>query len=67
MFYRLKEPNQYIVPAGLLGSDSELKFDKQIFIDSKPSYYSFANKTKEMTGEEVFAEYGADSWATDSF
>jgi hypothetical protein len=58
LFYRLKETQQYIVPAGLLNIDSEsLTFVHQIFIDEKPSYYHFANETKNMTGEEVFAKY----------
>ena len=29
----------------------------QIFIDEKPPYYDFANKTKTMTGAEVFAAF----------
>ena len=29
----------------------------QIFIDEKPAYYDFANKTKNMTGAEVFAAF----------
>ncbi len=32
-------------------------FDHQIFIDEKPDYYSFSNKTYNVTGEEVFAQY----------
>ena len=56
LFYRLKESGQYIMPAGLfesLGYD----FDHQIFIDRKPGWYAFANETRNMTGEEVFAQY----------
>jgi hypothetical protein len=34
-----------------------LVFDRQIFIDEKPEYYSFANETKNMTGAEVFAQF----------
>jgi len=57
LYYRLKEPNQHIMPVGLFDTDISFVFDHQIFIDSKPSYYHFGNKTKEMTGEEVFALY----------
>ena len=57
LFYKLKQTGQYIVPVGLLDIDSELNFDHQIFIDEKPSYYCFSNETKNMTGEEVFAQY----------
>ena len=57
LYYRLKEPNQHIMPVGLFDTDISFVFDHQIFIDSKPSFYHFGNKTKEMTGEEVFAQY----------
>ena len=30
----------------------------QVFVDERPSYYEFANKTDDMTGAEVFAKYG---------
>jgi hypothetical protein len=32
-------------------------FTSQIFIDEKPSYYEFANRTHNMTGAEVFAAF----------
>lgn len=59
LFYRLNTSNQYIMPVGLLENIDELLFDHQIFIDKKPSYYSFSNKTADMTEAEVFAMYGA--------
>lgn len=57
LYYHLKDANQYIMPVGLFDTALPLVFDHQIFIDSKPGYYHFGNKTKEMTGEEVFAMY----------
>lgn len=57
LFYRLKHNNQYMVPAGLLEEESQLVFDHQVFVDEKPEYYDFANKTHDMTGAEVFAAY----------
>ena len=57
LYYRLKELNQHIMPVGLFDTDIAFVFDHQIFIESKPCYYHFGNKTKEMTGEEVFAQY----------
>jgi hypothetical protein len=33
----------------------------QIFIDSKPEYYSFEQKTVCMTGEEVMAQFAGDN------
>ncbi len=59
LFYRLKKEEHYAIPVGLLDNSEDLVFDHQIFIDEKPSFYAFANETRNMTGEEVFAEYSA--------
>lgn len=61
LFYRLKQQNQYIVPVGLLDNYQPAAFDHQIFIEEKPSFYSFANETKNMTGAEVFAQFAPPS------
>lgn len=57
LFYRLKEDGHYAIPVGLFDDSDEWNFAAQIFIDQKPPFYSFANKTKNLTGEEVFAQY----------
>ena len=58
LFYRLKETKHYHVAAGLFdGFDDKFSFDHQVFIDEKPPYYDFANKTENMTGEELFAKF----------
>jgi hypothetical protein len=59
LFYRLKPNDTYVVPAGLFDDSEDLVFQQQIFIDEKPAYYAFANRTKELTGAEVFALFGA--------
>ncbi len=61
LFYRLRETNQYEVPAGLFNSTQHWDFHQQIFIDEKPEYYSFANATRNLTGAELFAQFGADA------
>ena len=58
LFYRLKESGQYMVGAGLFEPDPEVRFASQVFIDSKPDYYDFANDTKNLTGQQVFELYG---------
>ena len=58
LFYRLKDSGQFIVPVGLFEENGAFDFQSQVFIDEKPSYYSFANETSDMTGAEVFAKYG---------
>lgn len=58
LFYRLKEGGHYALPVGLLDGADDWKISEQIFIDQKPHYYSLAEKTKQLTGEEVFAQFG---------
>lgn len=60
LFYRLKETGQTMMAVGLLDDQSGLNMNRQVFIDEKPAYYSFAEKTEEMTGAEVFAMFGGD-------
>lgn len=60
LYYRLTEINQYIVPVGLFEGEHDFVFASQIFIDEKPNFYCFADKTKEMTGAEVFAQYQSE-------
>lgn len=57
LFYRLKQNKQYMMPVGLFDDEEMFIFDHQIFIDEKPSFYSFSNETNNMTGAEVFAKY----------
>jgi len=40
----------------LFEPDDEMVFGNQVFIDEKPDFYSFANKTEDMTGAECFAK-----------
>ena len=57
LFYRLKEKNQHIMPVGLFNDDIPFAFDHQVFIDEKPLFYQFLNQTKDMTGDELFAQF----------
>lgn len=57
LFYRLKDSNQYIMPVGIFEDNEKFVFDHQIFIDEKPEYYCFSDKTHKMTGAEFFAKY----------
>lgn len=55
LFYYLKPTKQFMVSAGLF--DEAFNFDHQVFIDEKPHYYDFANKTHDMTGAELFEAF----------
>ena len=57
LFYRLKGVNEHQIPAGLFDNQESFNFDLQVFIDRKPSFYSFANKTNEMTEAEVIEKF----------
>lgn len=60
LFYRLKQDGQYYLNAGLFDDYRDAVFDHQVFIDEKPAYYEFANQTRNMTGAEIFAQFGAE-------
>ena len=58
MFYRMIESQQYMVSSEIF-DQAELTFDHQIFIDEKPTYYSFSDKTINMTGGQVLAAFAS--------
>ena len=57
LFYRLKQAGHFAIPVGLFDGADQWQLTEQIFIEQKPSFYSFAEKTKNLTGEEAFAQY----------
>ena len=57
LFYRLVGKDFSAVSAEAIDDKSGLTFTSQIFIDDKPAYYDFANKTHNMTGADVFAAF----------
>ena len=57
LFYRLVGKDFSVVSAEALDNRTGLRFASQIFIDEKPAYYDFANKTHNMTGAEVCAAF----------
>lgn len=64
LYYRLvqvgnEKVSEYAVPVGLFQDGTSFSFDEQIFIDKKPAYYAFANRTRMLTEAEVFAKFGA--------
>jgi len=55
--WRLQEGGEYHLSAQLFEETAEYPLGLQVFIDEKPGNYSFAEKTKTMTGAEVFAAF----------
>lgn len=63
LFYRLKGSGEHMVPVGLFEIGDNLEFKSQVFIDEKPGYYEFANKTKDFTAAEIIAMFSAPDGA----
>ena len=61
LYYRFKGSDAHHVLVGLFDLDSELTLDHQIFVDQKPSYYNFSEKTKMLTAAQVMEMFNADS------
>ena len=61
LYYRLVDKDFYFVSAEAFDDRGGFVFASQIFIDEKPAYYEFANKTHNMTGAEVFAAFAPSS------
>jgi len=59
LFCRAKGGDSYYLPVGLLDDTEGLTLTSEIFIDRKPSWYSFAEKTNKMTEEETMAMFAA--------
>ena len=59
LFYKFKETGEYNMPLGLFPNVKDLKMDIQYFTDKRPDCYSFTNKTKEMTKEEIMKYFSS--------
>lgn len=55
LFWRSFDGKFEVVSVGALEDKSALRMATEIFIDEKPGYYDFANKTHRMTGSEFIA------------
>ncbi|MBK6981555.1 MAG: GFA family protein [Betaproteobacteria bacterium] len=56
LYYRLLATGEYFVPAGAFES-TDFELASQIYIDNKPNYYSFANKTPLLTEQQVIEQF----------
>ncbi len=57
LFYRLVQNGNSYASAEAFDDRAGYALTSQVFIDEKPAYYDFANKTHNMTGAEVFAAF----------
>ena len=49
----MKKIDHYFLMLDLFGEEILPKFDEQQYIDKKPTWYSFSEKTKMITGKEM--------------
>lgn len=61
LFYKLINHNYFSVSVEAFDESEKFTLTTEIFIDEKPASYEFANDTKKMTGEEVFAAFQENS------
>ena len=59
LFWRGVADGHVAVSMQAFDDASRFSFVEEIFIDEKPSTYSFANETRKMTGAEIMAAYAA--------
>ena len=57
LFYHLVDSSDHQIAAGLFDDQSKLRLSLQVFIDRKPQFYEFSNKTKTMTAAEVITAF----------
>lgn len=57
VFMRAKDSDAYGVSAGLFEQDEGFLFDRQVFIDQKPAYYSFDNDTRNLTSNYIYEHF----------
>ncbi|HAG52605.1 MAG TPA: aldehyde-activating protein [Alphaproteobacteria bacterium] len=59
LYCTLKNEGRYYMPIGIFeGYDkNSIHFDTQIFIDKKPPFYDFSNKTENYTEDQIMAQY----------
>ncbi|WP_323858033.1 GFA family protein [Xenorhabdus doucetiae] len=53
IFYHLHHPSTYYVPVALFDNGNSGKLYRQIYVDSKPAYYNFVEKTPMLTKEDI--------------
>jgi hypothetical protein len=57
LFMKFKENSEFGISAGLFEDNEGIHFDRQIFYDKKPTYYSFSNKTKKLTSAYIYEHF----------
>jgi hypothetical protein len=51
------DKEEYGIPPGLFENDEGIHFNRQVFFDQKPEYYTFSNTTKNISSETIYEHY----------
>lgn len=57
LVWRMQSGAMNVVSVNALERPGDLKLDHEVYIDEKPSYYSFAEKAHQMTGTQIAAMF----------
>jgi hypothetical protein len=57
LYYHIKGTDEYQISLGVFGNSIAPRLTLQVFIDDKPDNYEFANKTKNLTGQQIYDMY----------
>jgi len=56
LYYKLFATGEYFVPAGIFDT-ADFELATQIYVDKKPGYYDFANRTSMLTEQQVIEQH----------
>lgn len=59
LFWRMKDKSINIVAVDAFDDLGDLRLDHEVYIDSKPDYYSFVEKTTQLTEAQVMEMFAA--------
>lgn len=57
LYIRSIESNEYGIPPGLFQNDQGVLFNRQVFFDRKPTYYSFSDITRNITSDYIYEHF----------
>jgi hypothetical protein len=57
LFIRDEKTGEYGIPPGLFDDEENISFNRQVFFDHKPKYYSFSNTTKNITSDYIYKHF----------
>lgn len=64
LYYHQLASATYVLSLGLFQDNPNLTFKSQIFIDKKPEYYTFADKTIHLTQQQLFDKFAENGITT---